>query len=66
VGVKKTRRIVDGSKRRISAGDPRVKYETCPAPADSWGGCGSDPRAKIAPRARTRRVGYPSDIRTRG
>jgi hypothetical protein len=33
-----------------------------PAPADSWGGSGSDPRVKNGTCARTRQVGYPSDI----
>jgi hypothetical protein len=64
--VKKICKIVDGLKRRIPAGDPRVKCETRPAPAYSWGGCGSDPRAKFCARAHTHWVGYPSDIRARG
>jgi hypothetical protein len=30
-----------------------------PTPADSWGGCGSDPRVKNGTHALTRLVGYP-------
>jgi hypothetical protein len=59
--VEKTCRIVNGSKGRIFVGEPRVKYETHPTPVDSWGGCGSYPQAKIAPRVRT----VESDIYTR-
>jgi hypothetical protein len=45
----------------VSASDSRVKYETHPVPAYSWGGCRFDPRAENAPvsapaRSDTRRL----------
>jgi hypothetical protein len=64
--VKKICKIVDGLKRWTPMGHPRVKCETRPTPTYSRGGCGSDPRAKFGTRARTHRIGYPSDIHAHG